>query len=164
MKKILAVLLALILVLGVTSAFADEMKKPIKVGVTIYQFNDNFMTLYRTELQKYLEETYGAQVTVVDGKNDQTEQTNQINSFIAEGVDENALLVPQRALRRDPKGQASVLLVDGGGKVDVRLVDVGRTVGDSWQVLSGLKPGDRVIVEGGQNVRPGMSVKIRGEG
>ena len=87
-----------------------------------------------------------------------------LRAVIAEGVDENALLVPQRALRRDPKGQASVLLVDGGGKVDVRLVDVGRTVGDSWQVLSGLKPGDRVIVEGGQNVRPGMSVKIRGEG
>ena len=87
-----------------------------------------------------------------------------VRAVIAEGVDENALLVPQRALRRDPKGQASVLLVDGGGKVDVRHVDVGRTVGDSWQVLSGLKPGDRVIVEGGQNVRPGMSVKIRGEG
>ena len=87
-----------------------------------------------------------------------------VRAVIAEGVDENALLVPQRALRRDPKGQASVLLVDGGGKVDVRLVDVGRTVGDSWQVLSGLKPGERVIVEGGQNVRPGMSVKIRGEG
>lgn len=87
-----------------------------------------------------------------------------VRAVIAEGVDENALLVPQRALRRDPKGQASVLLVDGGGKVDVRLVDVGRTVGDSWQVLFGLKPGDRVIVEGGQNVRPGMSVKIRGEG
>ena len=87
-----------------------------------------------------------------------------VRAVIAEGVDENALLVPQRALRRDPKGQASVLLVDGGGKVDVRLVDVGRTVGDSWQVISGLKPGDRVIVEGGQNVRPGMSVKIRGEG
>lgn len=87
-----------------------------------------------------------------------------VRAVIAEGVDENALLVPQRALRRDPKGQASVLLVDGGGKVDVRLVDVGRTVGDSWQVLSGLKPGDRVIVEGGQNVRPGMSVKIRGKG
>ena len=87
-----------------------------------------------------------------------------VRAVIAEGVDENALLVPQRALRRDPKGQASVLLVDGGGKVDVRLVDVGRTVGDSWQVLSGLNPGDLVIVEGGQNVRPGMSVKIRSEG
>ena len=87
-----------------------------------------------------------------------------VRAVIAEGVDENALLVPQRALRRDPKGQASVLLVDGGGRVDVRLVDVGRTVGDSWQVLSGLNPGDLVIVEGGQNVRPGMSVKIRSEG
>ena len=87
-----------------------------------------------------------------------------VRAVITEGVDENALLVPQRALRRDPKGQASVLLVDGGGKAEVRLVDVGRTVGDSWQVLSGLKPGDRVIVEGGQNVRPGMSVKIRSEG
>ena len=87
MKKFIAVLLTLILVLGATSALADDMKKPLKVGVTIYQFNDNFMTLYRTELQKYLEETYGAEVTVVDGKNDQTEQTNQINSFIAEGVD-----------------------------------------------------------------------------
>lgn len=87
-----------------------------------------------------------------------------VRAIIAEGVDENALLVPQRALRRDPKGQASVLLVDGGGKVEVRLVDVGRTVGDSWQVLSGLKAGDSVIVEGGQNVRPGMSVRIRGEG
>lgn len=87
-----------------------------------------------------------------------------VRAVITEGVDENALLVPQRALRRDPKGQASVLLVDGGGKAEVRLVDVGRTVGDSWQVLSGLNPGDLVIVEGGKNVRPGMSVKIRSEG
>lgn len=87
-----------------------------------------------------------------------------VRAVITEGVDENALLVPQRALRRDPKGQASVLLVDGGGKAEVRLVDVGRTVGDSWQVLSGLNPGDLVIVEGGQNVRPDMSVKIRSEG
>ena len=87
-----------------------------------------------------------------------------VRAVITEGVDENALLVPQRALRRDPKGQASVLLVDGGGKAEVQLVDVGRTVGDSWQVLSGLNPGDLVIVEGGQNVRPGMSVKIRSEG
>ncbi len=85
MKKILSLMLAIamLLSLGVT-AVAEE---PLKVGVCIYQFNDNFMTLYRTELQKYLEETYGAQVTVVDGKNDQVEQTNQINSFIAEGVD-----------------------------------------------------------------------------
>ena len=85
MKKIVALLLAVMMLLGAVSAFAED--KPIKVGVCIYQFNDNFMTLYRTELEKYLKETYGAEVTVVDGKNDQTEQTNQINSFIAEGVD-----------------------------------------------------------------------------
>lgn len=85
MKKLLSFALALVMALGMASfGMAEE---PIKVGVCIYQFNDNFMTLYRTELQKYLEETYGAQVTVVDGKNDQTEQTNQVNSFIAEGVD-----------------------------------------------------------------------------
>ena len=85
MKKIVALLLAVMMLLGAVSAFAED--KPIKVGVCIYQFNDNFMTLYRTELEKYLKETYGAEVTIVDGKNDQTEQTNQINSFIAEGVD-----------------------------------------------------------------------------
>ena len=85
MKKIVALLLAVMMLLGAVSAFAED--KPIKVGVCIYQFNDNFMTLYRTELEKYLKETYGAEVTVVDGKNDQTEQTNQINSFIADGVD-----------------------------------------------------------------------------
>ena len=85
MKKIVALLLAVMMLLGAVSAFAED--KPIKVGVCIYQFNDDFMTLYRTELEKYLKETYGAEVTVVDGKNDQTEQTNQINSFIADGVD-----------------------------------------------------------------------------
>ena len=85
MKKIVALLLAVMMLLGAVSAFAED--KPVKVGVCIYQFNDNFMTLYRTELEKYLKETYGAEVTVVYGKNDQTEQTNQINSFIAEGVD-----------------------------------------------------------------------------
>ena len=75
------------MLLGLAVTAVAEESKPIKVGVCIYQFNDNFMTLYRTELEKYLKETYNADVTVVDGKNDQTEQTNQINSFIAEGVD-----------------------------------------------------------------------------
>lgn len=84
MKKLLALALALVMMLGMASAVAEE---PLKVGICIYQFNDNFMTLYREELQSYLETTYGAQVTVVDGKNDQNTQTDQVNSFIAEGVD-----------------------------------------------------------------------------
>ena len=58
----------------------------LNIGICIYKFDDNFMTLYRTELQKYLE-AGGATVTVMDGKNDQAEQTNQIQNFIASGVD-----------------------------------------------------------------------------
>ena len=85
MKKLLALVLVAMMALSmVATATAEE---PIKVGVCIYQFNDNFMTLYRQELENYLKEEYKAEVTVVDGKNDQVEQTNQINSFIAEGVD-----------------------------------------------------------------------------
>jgi methyl-galactoside transport system substrate-binding protein len=67
--------------------------KEYTVGVCIYQFNDNFMTLYRQELQRYLEKDLAAKtgntfkVTVMDGKNDQAEQTNQINNFITQGVD-----------------------------------------------------------------------------
>lgn len=85
-----------------------------------------------------------------------------VRAVLNEGADERALLVPQRALLRDPRGQASVLLVNAQEQVEPRLVEVGRTIGDAWQVLSGLEPGDRVIVEGGQSVRPGMKVRVRG--
>jgi methyl-galactoside transport system substrate-binding protein len=58
----------------------------LNIGICIYKFDDNFMTLYREELKSYLE-AGGATVTVMDGKNDQAEQTNQIQNFITEGVD-----------------------------------------------------------------------------
>lgn len=71
---------------------AEGLTGTVKVGIAIYKFDDNFMTLYRTELERYFTEelsndqvTY--EVTVVDGKNDQAEQTNQIQTFIADGVD-----------------------------------------------------------------------------
>ncbi|MDO5336171.1 MAG: galactose ABC transporter substrate-binding protein [Eubacteriales bacterium] len=60
------------------------------IGISIYKFDDNFMTLYRTELVRYLTEDLGfneKNITVTDGKNDQAEQTNQINNFITAGVD-----------------------------------------------------------------------------
>jgi methyl-galactoside transport system substrate-binding protein len=88
------VVLLLVLVM-VTSLFAGCKKKDdgvVKVGICIYKFDDNFMTLYRTELERYFKEdlsnddvTY--EVTVMDGKNDQAEQTNQIQNFISSGVD-----------------------------------------------------------------------------
>ena len=61
-----------------------------KIGISIYQFADNFMTLYRTELVRYLTEDLGfneSNIVVQDGKNDQAEQTNQINNFITDKVD-----------------------------------------------------------------------------
>ncbi len=61
-----------------------------KIGISIYQFADNFMTLYRTELVRYLTEDLGFKeenIVVQDGKNDQAEQTNQINNFITDQVD-----------------------------------------------------------------------------
>lgn len=64
--------------------------KDAKVGISIYQFSDNFMTLYRTELVRYMVEDLGfteSNITVQDGKNDQAEQTNQIQNFITSGVD-----------------------------------------------------------------------------
>ena len=61
-----------------------------KVGISIYKFDDNFMTLYRTELERYLTEELGFKkenITIQDGKGDQAEQTNPIQNFIASGVD-----------------------------------------------------------------------------
>lgn len=64
--------------------------KDVKVGISIYKFDDNFMTLYRTELVRYMTEDLGfskENITVQDGKGDQAEQTNQIQNFIADKVD-----------------------------------------------------------------------------
>lgn len=62
----------------------------LKVGICIYKFDDNFMTLYREELKSYLTSEYGipeGNITITDGKGDQAEQTNQIDNFITQGVD-----------------------------------------------------------------------------
>ena len=85
MKKLLALVLAAVMMMGLVSVVSAESKS-LNIGVAIYKYDDNFMTLYRTELEKYLTDM-GHEVTVVDGKNDQAEQTNQINSFIANKVD-----------------------------------------------------------------------------
>ena len=71
------------------AAAADGDLASKKVGVCIYQFNDNFMTLYRQELERYLIEQGFAKenITIVDGANDQATQSGQIDSFIADGVD-----------------------------------------------------------------------------
>ena len=74
---------------GEAAAATDGDLSTKKVGVCIYQFSDNFMTLFRTELEKYLIEKGFAKenITIVDGANDQATQSGQIDSFISDKVD-----------------------------------------------------------------------------
>lgn len=82
-----------------------------------------------------------------------------VRAILEEGVDENAILIPQRGVTRNPKGDALVMVVGAEEKVEPRTIKVVRTVGESWLVSDGLKAGDRVILEGLQKARPGTPVK-----
>ena len=72
----------------------------------------------------------------------------------------NALLAPQRGITRDPRGNATAMVVGKDGKVELRNVTTARAVGDQWLVTSGLAAGDRVIVEGLQKIGPGAPVQV----
>ena len=78
---------------------------------------------------------------------------------LAQGVDQNAMLVPQRGVTRDEKGNATAMVIGADNKVQPRTLQTSRTIGDNWLVTGGLKPGDKVIVEGGMMLRPGMAVQ-----
>jgi membrane fusion protein (multidrug efflux system) len=82
-----------------------------------------------------------------------------VRARMSKGIATAGMLIPQAAVSRDPKGQATVFVVGAGGKAELRPITVSQTVGDKWLVTGGLKPGDRVIVEGLQKVRPGGAVK-----
>ena len=82
-----------------------------------------------------------------------------VRAVVEEGVNPKAILVPQQAVSRDPKGNPVALIVDAEGKVGQRMLTLDRAIGNEWLVSSGLAPGDRVIVEGMQKVRPGAPVK-----
>jgi len=82
-----------------------------------------------------------------------------VRAILEEGVNEQAILVPQRGVTRNPAGSAMVFVVGAEEKVEPRVITVTRTVGDNWLVSDGLKAGDRVIMEGIQRARPGTVVK-----
>ena len=96
MKKLISLLLVLALALtlvacGGSGASSTSGAKTYKVGVAIYQYNDNFMTLYRQEIENYFKtletDDVKYEITMVDGKNDMAEQTNQIDTFITQKMD-----------------------------------------------------------------------------
>jgi len=82
-----------------------------------------------------------------------------LRAVVQEGVMEQAILAPQQGVIRTPKGDPVAWVVDETGKVQQRPLVLNRTIGNAWLVASGLAAGDRVIVEGMLNVRPGASVK-----
>ena len=82
-----------------------------------------------------------------------------VRAIIEEGSNDKAILVPQQAVTRNAQGNAVAMVVDSSEKVEPRVLKADRTVGDKWLVSEGLKPGDRVIMEGLMKVRPGMPVK-----
>ncbi|KRA62334.1 hemolysin D [Caulobacter sp. Root655] len=82
-----------------------------------------------------------------------------VRAVLGKGVANSGMLIPQAAVSRDPKGNATVMVVGAKGAAEPRVIATSQTIGDKWLVTSGLKPGDQVIVEGLQKVRPGAPVK-----
>ena len=82
-----------------------------------------------------------------------------VRARIDEGVQPNAILVPQQGVTRTPRGDATVMVVNDKSQVESRAVVAAQAIGDKWLISDGLKPGDKVIVSGLQKARPGVQVK-----
>lgn len=72
---------------------------------------------------------------------------------------QQGVLAPQRALSRNPQGDATAMVLDQDNKVQPRVVKTSRAIGDKWQVIEGLEAGDRLIVDGLQRAKPGSVVE-----
>lgn len=81
-----------------------------------------------------------------------------VRARIDEGVQPDAILVPQQGVTRTPRGDATVLIVNDKNQVESRTVVAPQAIGDHWLITEGLKNGDRVIVSGLQKARPGTTV------
>lgn len=81
-----------------------------------------------------------------------------VREEIQEGVRQGAVLAPQQGISHDQKGEPNALVVRADNTVELRPLGIDRAIGDQWLVTSGLKPGERVIVEGIQSAKPGAQV------
>lgn len=82
-----------------------------------------------------------------------------VRARIDEGIQPNAILVPQQGVTRTPRGDAMVMIVNDKDQVEARDVIATQAIGDKWLISKGLQPGDKVIVSGLQKARPGEQVK-----
>jgi len=81
-----------------------------------------------------------------------------VREEVQEGLSQGALLAPQQGVSHDQKGEPTALVVGADNTVELRVIKTDRAIGDQWLVTAGLKPGDRVIVEGIQFAKPGIKV------
>ncbi len=81
-----------------------------------------------------------------------------VRAELQEGTDDQALLVPQVGVSHNTHGDPTVLVVDKDNKAALKIIHTSRAIGDNWVVTAGLAPGDKVIVDGLQKVRPGAEV------
>ena len=79
-----------------------------------------------------------------------------VRAVLQEGVNKQAILIPQQAVSRDPKGNPFTWIVDAQSNVQLRMLTLDRAIGDQWLVSSGLAPGERAIIEGMQKVKPAL--------
>jgi membrane fusion protein (multidrug efflux system) len=82
-----------------------------------------------------------------------------VRAIVQEGTRKNAILVPQKALSRNPQGQATALLLNAENTVEQRIIEAKRAVGKHWLVTGGLQAGERLIVDGLQKVKPGAPAR-----
>ncbi|SNY60816.1 membrane fusion protein, multidrug efflux system [Arsukibacterium tuosuense] len=83
-----------------------------------------------------------------------------VRARLHHGTNNQALLVPQKAVSRTPKGDATVMLVNKDNQVELRPITLGKSFGQNWLVTDGLSSGEQVIVAGLQKVRPGATVTV----
>ena len=149
MKKLLAIALAIVMVFGLvacgSSSSGEGDVKTYKVGVAIYQYNDNFMTLYRQEIEAYFKtletDTVKYEINMVDSKNDMAEQTNQIDTFITQGMDVIILNLVQTS--------SAEVLIDKVVAADIPLILINREpLGETDESYPGIVNNEKVCYVG----------------
>ena len=81
-----------------------------------------------------------------------------VRAHLVEGTQAQGILVPQQAVSRDEKGNPQAYVVGAGDKLEVRPLTTSRAIGNNWLVTSGLKPGDRLVMDGTMMLQPGTPV------
>ncbi|HOP61665.1 MAG TPA: efflux RND transporter periplasmic adaptor subunit, partial [Candidatus Saccharicenans sp.] len=82
-----------------------------------------------------------------------------VQAVIEEGVNDQAILLPQQCISRDNKGNPFTWVVGQDGKAEMRFLQLDRAIGDKWLVTKGIAPGEQIIYEGALKLRPGTAVK-----